>query len=283
MAKIAVVTDSAACVPAALRQALDICEIPFELTWDGVTYQDDAAFNPAEFYGRFRREPTAHPTTSQPSLGAFATLYEQLGHTHDAIVSIHVSGEMSGTVGTARLAAEQIQDVPIRIVDSRTATIAEGFIVLAAARAAAAGAELEQVVEAAEQVSQKVDFFATLKSLEYIHRGGRLGDAARVLSSQLQISPILNLKNGRVSVVCLARTWKSALQRILELTLERVQGRQRVHASVFHADAQAEAERLRDRLLGLVPCVEFYVTAFTPVMGAHTGPDVVGLAFYADD
>jgi DegV family protein with EDD domain len=283
MPKIAIVTDSAACVPAALKEQLNIFEVPFELNWDGVVYRDDEGFNPAEFYGRFRRAHASHPTTSQPPLGAIATLYDKLGRTYAGIVSIHVAARLSGTIAAAQLAAEQLAGAPIRIIDSRTATIAEGFVVLAAARAAAADAELEEVVAAAERVRDRVDFFATLKTLEHVHRGGRLGEAARLLGSQLGISPILNLKAGVVGVVCLTRTWKSALTQIVALTVEHLQGRQDVHASAFHADALADAEWLRDRLLERIPCVEFYLTEFTPVMGAHTGPDVVGLAFYAGD
>lgn len=283
MARIAVVTDSAACVPAPLREELNIHVIPFELMWDQSLYRDDVGFNPVEFYGRFRQAHTSHPTTSQPPLGAFATLYEQLSRTHDGIVSIHVAARLSGTTFTAQLAAEQTEAILIQIIDSRTATIAQGFVVLAAARAAATGATLDQVVAAAEYVRDRVDFFATLKTLEHVHRGGRLGEAARLLGSQLGLSPILNLKSGVVSVVCVTRTWRKALNQIVALTVERMQGRRAIHASAFHADAQRDAEWLRDRLLESVSCVEFYITEFTPVMGAHTGPDVVGLAFYADD
>jgi len=283
MARIAVVTDSAACVPAALKEQLGIYEVPFELNWDGVVYRDDEDFQPAEFYGRFRRAHTSHPTTSQPPLGAFATLYDRLSQAYDGIVSIHVAAKLSGTVATAQLAAEQLERTPVTILDSGTATIAEGFVVLAAARAAAAGASLEQVVAAAERVRDRVDFFATLKTLEHVHRGGRLGEAARLLGTQLGISPVLNLREGAVSIVCLTRTWRNALKQIVELAAERMHGKQAVHASVFHADALADAEWLRDRFLERVPCLEFYLTEFTPVMGAHTGPDVVGLAFYADD
>lgn len=288
MARIAVVTDSAVCVPAALKEQLNIHVVPFELNWDGVTYRDDEGFNPPEFYSRFRQAHTSHPTTSQPPLGVIATLYDRLSRSYEGIVSIHVAAKLSGTVATAQLAAEQLERVPIRVVDSRTATIAEGFVVLAAARAAAAGATLEQVVAAAERVRDRVDFFATLKTLEHMHRGGRLGEAARLLSAHLGISPLLNLKDGAVSVVRLARTWTNALKQIVELAAERMRGRRAVHASVFHADALADAEWLRDRWLERareenLDCTEFYLTEFTPVMGAHTGPDVVGLAFYADD
>ena len=283
MAKIAVVTDTAACIPAALKQTLNIYEIPFELVWDREIYRDGEGFTPSEFYSRFRQTHTSHPTTSQPPLGAFARLYVRLGQEYDGIVSIHVSAEMSGAVETARLAAEQLAPLPVRVLDSRTATIAEGFVVLAAARAAAAGADLEQVVEAAEQVVHKVNFFAALKTLEHIHRGGRLGEAVTLLGSQLNIMPILNLNQGRVNVVSLTRTWKNALKQIVELTMERMQGRRSIHASTFHADALKDAEWLRDQLCARLTCTEFYLTEFTPVMGAHTGPDVVGVAFYADD
>ncbi len=282
MAQIAVVTDSAACIPTALKEQLNIYEIPFELVWDGVIYQNGVGFTPTEFYRRFRQAHT-YPTTSQPPLGSFATLYTQLSREYDGIVSIHVSEDMTGTVHGARLAAEQVNGVPIRVLDSRTATIAQGFAVIAAARAAVDGAPLDQVVEAAEQVIRKVDFFATLKTLEHIHRGGRLGEAAVLLGSQLKITPILNLKNGRVSIVGLTRSWKHALEEMVDLSVDRLKGKQRVHASSFHADALKDAEWLRDQLCARVQCAEFYITEFTPVMGAHTGPDVVGVAFYADD
>jgi DegV family protein with EDD domain len=282
MARLAIVTDSAACVPNALKHALEIHQVAFELVWEGQTYRDGIDLTPAEFYKRFRQS-RVYPTTTQPPLGAFLALYAELGERYDAIVSIHVSGDMTGTVRTARLAAEQIERVPIRVLDSRTATIAEGFVVLAAARAAAAGASLDEVIAEAERVIRRVDFFATLKTLEHIHRGGRLGEAAVLLGSQLHIVPILNLKQGRVSIVGLTRSWKHALEEILNLAVQRVGEQRNVHAAVFHGDVPNDALWLREQFLARVPCVEFYLTEFTPVMGAHTGPDVVGLVFYADD
>ncbi len=281
MKKIAIVTDSAACIPSALKQELGVFEIPFELVWDGVIYRDGVDLAPGEFYRRFRQTPT-YPTTSQPPLGAFAALYAQLCRESAGIVSIHVSADMTGTVHTARLAAEQVDAVPIRVLDSRTATIAEGFVAIAAGRVAAKGGTFEQVVSAAEQVIRQVDFFATLKTLEHIHRGGRLGEAATLLGSQLHIAPILNLKQGRVSIVGITRSWKHALEEIVDLASARVHN-PRVHASVFHADALTDAEWLRDQFCTRVECAEFFISEFTPVMGAHTGPDVVGLAFYVDD
>ncbi len=283
MPRIAVVTDSASCIPLALKESLRIYEIPFELIWDGVVYRDGVDIAPAEFYRRFRVPNHTYPTTSQPRLGAFISLYTELSKQYDGIVSIHVAGEMTGTVRTARLAADQVNHFPIRVLDSRTATIAEGFVVIAAARAAVQGASLDQVVAEAERVIARVDFFATLKTLEHIHRGGRLGEAAVLLGNQLKIVPILNLKSGRVSVVGVTRAWKYAREKIVELAAERLREKTLVHASVFHADAPDDTQWLQAQLLARVQCSEFYVTEFSPVMGAHTGPDVVGIAFYADD
>jgi len=281
MRSIAVVTDSAACVPAALKRELDICEIPFELHWDDKTLLDGAE-PPAAFY-HCLRDSAIRPTTSQPTPGAFVAAYAALAKRYEAAVSIHVSGELSGTCNSARLAAAQVAPFPVHVIDTQTATIAEGFVVLAAARAAAQGCPLAEVVAAAGQVRRRVDFYATLKTLEVVHRGGRLGDAAVLVGNQLRIVPVMNLREGRVAVVSLARSWPHALERVLKHTLDHLAGKTSVHASVFHGDAPADAEWLREQLLSRVACREFHMTAFTPVMGAHTGPDVVGVVCYADD
>jgi len=133
MPRIALVTDSAACIPAALKQEFDIHQLAFELVWDGTTHRDGVDLTPADFYHRSCQART-FPTTSQPPLGAFLTVYSELSQQSDGIVSIHVSGDMTGTVRTARLAAERSTRVSIRVLDSRTAMMAEGFVVLAAAR-----------------------------------------------------------------------------------------------------------------------------------------------------
>ena len=152
---------------------------------------------------------------------------------------------------------------------------------LAAARAAKRGASLEEVTAAAEGVARRVILFATLKTLEHVHRGGRLGEAAALLGSQLRIVPILDLGAGRVRVAAVTRSWQNALERLVELAAERVSGSCGI-ASAFHGDLLGDAQELRDRFLERVSCREFMITEFTPVMGAHTGPDVVGLAFYCD-
>lgn len=279
MARIAVVTDSAACIPAELVQKYDIHVVPFELVWNGQSYRDGIDITPTEFYRRLR-ESNSWPTTSQPALGDFATLYARLGQEVDGIVSVHVPGELSATLQTARLAAEQDSPVPVRVIDSRSAAIAEGFVVLAAARAAAAGGSLEEVAAAAEAAIPRVGLFATLETLEYLHRGGRIGEAAALLGSRLRIHPVLYLAEGRVKVAGVTRSRHKAMEQMLDLMAEQV-GERPMCVSVFHADALQEVAWVESRVRARFDCQEFYTTEFTPVMGAHTGPGVIGLAFCA--
>lgn len=277
--KIAIVTDSAACVPAELLREYDIHVVPLELVWNGHRSRDGIDITPTEVYRRLR-ESNSWPTTSQPALGDFATLYAQLGRQVDGIVSIHLSGELSSTLRTAQLAAEQASPVPVRVIDSRTGAIAEGFVVLAAARAAAAGGALEKVAAAAEAAIPRAGLFITLETLEYLHRGGRIGEAAALLGSRLRIHPILYLAEGRVKVAGVTRSRRRAVERMLDLVAKQV-GERPMCASVFHADARQEAERLEVLVRSRFNCQESYITEFTPVMGVHTGPGAIGVAFCA--
>lgn len=279
MAKIAVVTDSAACLPAELVRQYDIHVIPYGLIWDQQVFLDGVSITPAEFYRRFAHS-TSRPTSSQPAMQDFLSLYSRLAQERgvEGIVSIHIPQELSGTVDQARLAAQEMAPIPVRVIDSRMATIAEGFVVLAAARVAAAGGSLEEVVAAAETTIPRVNFFAVLTTLEHLHRGGRIGEAAALLGSRLRIHPILCLRHGRVAVAGVVRSRQQARERMLEMMTRQV-GHAPLRASVFHAEALAEAQQLAEVVQSRFHPIEFFITEFTPVMGAHTGPGVIGLAY----
>jgi DegV family protein with EDD domain len=277
VARIAVVTDSAACIPADLVQRYSIQVVPFVLVWDGQSYRDGQDLTPTEFYRRLRASASL-PTTSRPPQQAFADLYRRLGQAVEGIVSIHVPETLSGTVSEARVAAGQASPVPVAVIDSRTAAMAEGFVVLAAARAAKAGGSLEDVTAAAEQAIPRVGLYATLETLEYLQRGGRIGEAVSLLGSRLHLHPTLYLAEARVQVAGVVRSRHRAMERMLQLMAEQV-GEQPVHVATFHADAQDEAEQLAAEACARFHCRESYVTAFTPVMGVHTGPGTLGVAF----
>jgi len=279
--RIAVVTDSAACVPPDLGREIDIHVVPLQVTLEGKTYLDGLDITPTEFYQRLRESKTP-PTTSQPSLGAFARLYTQLGQQVEGIVSIHVANALTSTLATARLAAQQASPVPIRIVDSYTATAAEGFVVLAAARAAKSGGDLEQVASAAEHCRSRVGFYCTLQTLEYLRLGGRIGGAAALVASRLQVCPIICLSHQQVHVAGVTRSRQRAKERTVELLTERA-GSAPIRASVFHADALEEAKWMAGEVQRRCRCIEFFMSEFTPVMGAHAGPGTVGVAFCLED
>jgi len=281
MGKIAVVTDSVACIPPDLIEKYDIHVVPFHVVWDGRVYTDGVDLTPEEFYRLFGQN-NSFPTTSQPSLADFVRTYAQLSEKAEGIVSIHIPEELTGAISVARVAAQEAASVPVRVVDSRMATIAQGFIVLEAARTAAAGGTLDEVVAAAEALIPRVEFFATLDDLKHLHRGGRIGEAATLLGSKLRINPILSLAHGKVRVLGVVRSRRKAVEKMLEMMEEQV-GQRPVHASAFHGNALEEAQRIGEEIQSRFNCVEFYITEFAPVMGAHTGPGVVGMAFYADD
>ncbi len=280
MGRIAVVTDSAACLPEGLLQQYDIHVVPFGLMWGDEVLRDGIDITPAEFYHRLRTSEEL-PTTSQPSIGDFLRVYQPLAGKVDGIVSIHIPQALSGTYSGAQAAARMLEDVPVRVVDCGTAVMAQGFVVLAAARAAAAGAGLDEVVRAAKEMVPHVHLLATLDRLDYLARSGRVPGVVAMLGSALHIVPVFTIQQGHITVVARARSKRRAVKSMLDRMAELAHGRP-THAAVFHADVPDEAEDLRARVTERFDCVELYVTEFTPVMGSHTGPGVIGVAFYTE-
>jgi DegV family protein with EDD domain len=278
--KIAVVTDSAACLPEELLQQYGIHVVPFGLIWGDEVLRDGIDITPEVFYHRLRTSEEL-PTTSQPSLGDFLRVYQPLAGKVDGIVSIHIPQALSGTVSGAQAAARLLGEMPVRVVDSGTAVMAQGFVVLAAARAAAAGAGLDEVVRAAEEMVPRVHLLAALDRLDYLARSGRVPGVVALVGSALHIAPVFTIQQGHVTVVARARSKRRALKSMLDRMAELTR-RRPTHAAVFHADVPDEAESLRAQVADRFNCMELYVTEFTPVMGSHTGPGVLGVAFYTE-
>jgi len=281
MRRVAIVTDSAACLPAELVREYGIHIVPFGLIFGEQVLRDGVDITPDQFYRRLAQAREL-PKTSQPAVGDFLRVYEPLSREARAILSIHIPREMSGAVSTARAAARMVEGVPIYVMDSRTAVTAQGFIVLEAARMAATGADLEQVVARAQEMISRVHLLATLETLDYLRRSGRVPAVAALLGSALQIHPIFSFRDGRADVLARVRTKARAVEWMLAAMREKV-GARPVHAAVFHASAPEEAEALREEVAAHCHCVELYVTEFTPVMGAHTGPGLLGLAFWCEE
>lgn len=279
MAKIAVVTDSVACLPPELVEAYGIRVVPVRLILGEQVFRDGIDVTAEQVYAWQRAGIL--PTSSQPSVGDFLETYRELAAWAEGIVSIHVSAAMTGTYNAALLAAQMVPEVPIRVIDSQAATMAQGFLVLEAARAAEAGAPLDEVVARVEALRPRLRFFAVLETVTYLIRSGRAPALAALAVDVLQIKPILTLQNGRIEVLAKVRTRRRAVEAMLE-QMARDVGDRPVHAAVFHAAAPEEAEALRRQVMARFDCRECDLTVFSPVMGLYTGPGVLGLAYYAE-
>lgn len=279
MKQVAVVTDSVAMIPEQLAKDLDIRVVPIVLNLDGRTYRDGIDLTTSEFYQLLRASEEL-PTTASPSVGEFVRIFEEALAGAEAVVAIHVSAQLTSVYRSALMAAQAISG-QVHVLDSQSATMAEGFVALAAARAAQSGGDLGAVVTTAKEVRSKVRFFAFLETLEYLRRGGRVGSTAALMGSAIQLKPIVHIVDGQITAMARPRTRRKATQAMLDLMSSEVAGRS-VHAAVLHADSFDDAEDLRRRVADQFECLEMYVSELTPVMGTHTGPGLLGLAYYVE-
>ncbi|MDY7079337.1 MAG: DegV family protein [Chloroflexota bacterium] len=282
MSHIAIVAESSANLPPEVVEEYNIHVLPLRIIWEGEVLRDGVDITPQEFYARLRANGHM-PTTSTLTPNEFLAVFHSLSEENKAIVAILLSRDLTSSVEAAKMAQRLAPTLPLHVVDSRTATMAQGFVVLEAAKAVAAGATIEQVVARAQEMTNRVQLLATLETLEYLRRGGRIGAAAAFLGSALQMKPIVGIPPAYGSVVGVARprTWKRALKRMLELMAEQV-GERPVHVAVSHGDHGEEAVALAEELQRRFDVRELYITYFTPVMGAHAGP-VLGVSFYAEE
>jgi len=279
--RVIVATDSCANLPDSLIEELGIRVVPIRLNIGDRTYRDGIDLAPAEFY-RLLRTSTEAPKTSSPSVADFLQVYTKAIEDGNEVVAICIASELSAVHGVAVMASQMVDAARIRVVDSGCSTMAQGFVVLEAARAAAAGADLTAVMARAEEMIPKVRFFAVLETLDYLYRGGRIGNAVHLVGTTLKIKPMVTVRQGKVQLVAVPRTKSQAFLRMVH-EIEREAHGQPVHAGIFHSDALEDAKALRHLAAERVECVELYTTEFTPVMGAHAGPGVVGVAYYIDD
>ncbi len=282
MTRIALITDSTASLPTELARRYNIHVIPTYVIIGGKTFLDGVDLAPGEFY-RLLQEAEALPTTSQPSVGDFVELYTKLSQEAEDILSIHLSEQLSATMSSALAARKEMGTVPIHVIDSRSASMGLGFIVLAAARALEEGKSLSQVMEVIEGLIPRMNVIFVVDTLEYLRRGGRIGGASALIGSILSIKPILYLKGGRVEVLEKVRTKRRAKERLLEIMAERLGSAKGIHVAILHAEALEEAQVIKDQIVRQFEPVELYVDELNPVVGTHVGPGTIGLVFYAEE
>lgn len=284
MSKIAIVTDSTSNLPEDLVRHHSIHVIPLQLIWAGDTYRDGLDIAPLEFYTRLKTAKEM-PSSSQPSPAAFQRVYTELLDQGYDIVSIHISSKLSGTMDSAIQAKNNLHSDRIALIDSFSASMGLGFPVLVAARAASEGASFEEVVQQAENAANRTGVLFVVSTLEFLHRGGRIGGAAAFLGTALGLKPILYVNDGKVDAKEKIRTMTKALDRVTDLLVENV-GDRKVHLSVLHANAPAEADNLLQKAKDRLPSgaiVESFLTPVSPVIGTHTGPGTVGFAYMLEE
>ncbi|MFZ5808695.1 MAG: DegV family protein [Chloroflexota bacterium] len=280
MSKVALVTDSTAYIPADLVQQYHLTVAPQELIWGDKTYQDGVDIQPDEFYQRLKTA-TVMPTTSQVTIPNFKNIFQHLLDEGYDILAILISAKLSGTIDSAIQAKNYFPDAPIEIVDSYTTAMAMGFQVLTVAKAAQQGASLEECKRLAEEARNHVGVIFAVDTLEFLHRGGRIGGGSRFLGSALNIKPILEVVGGRVEAVERVRTRKKSLDRLVEVIEERTRGKNPIRIASLHANAEEEARVLLHEVTQRVNPVETIFTTVSPVIGTHAGPGTLGIAYMA--
>ena len=280
--KIIIVTDSSAYIPDEAQEDLNIAVIPLWLLWDEKSYQDGIDIFPDEFYRRLKESKTL-PTSSQPSAQEFVDFYQKVLADADAIVSVLVSSKISGTIASAEAAAAEHPELGVRIVDSYSSAMGLGLTVLAAARAAKEGRSIGQVVAAAENMRDRVNTIFVVDTLEYLHKGGRISGGKRLLGSALNIKPILHFEEGQIRPLSQARTKHKALNQLLEIVEERLDGKLMHETAIMDVNSPDEGDMVADMVRERFKPDRVHRTTVSPVVGTHVGPGTVGIAFYAEE
>ncbi len=278
---IRVVTESVADLPPELVQEWGFRTIPYLITWDDTTYLDGIELEAGRLYRAMKQEMVT-ASTAFPSPVAFADFYRQAAEGADGIVSVHISGALSGGYAQAAQTAAKATDLPpIRAVDSRTLSMAQGYIALAAAQAAAQGSTLDEVAAAAEKARGEVYFVAALDTLEYLFRSGRLRRSAYLMGSVLKLKPLIAAVDGLLQPAGRARNAGQAIKRIAAMVADRAEGK-RLHLTVLHSDNLEGAHQLLDSVRELVTPVDGYLGQITPALGVHGGPGLVAACIWAE-
>jgi DegV family protein with EDD domain len=278
MSDYGIVTDSLSSIPQELIDRYQFTVVPQVLIWGEEEFLDGVNITPMEFYKRLRTDPVM-PTTSQATVASFHSVFEPLVAEGKPILAIVGSSKLTATLNSAEQAKTMFPEAKIEIIDSMGVAMSFGFQVLAAARAREAGKSFEEAIAVAKKAKAQTGVLFVVETLEYLHRGGRIGGASRLLGTALNLKPLLELQEGRVEPVERIRTKAKAQNRLVEVIVERLADKPDVRLSTLHADAEIDAQALMDDALKHLDPIETVYSEVTPVIGTHAGPGTVGLAF----
>jgi DegV family protein with EDD domain len=274
-----VVTDSVSDISPAIANELGITVVPLNVVFGSEIYRDGVDLTTDEFYLKLERSQIL-PTTSTPPLQTFIEVYEKLAEETDEILVITISRKLSATGESALKAVESMEKkCQIEVLDSQLAIMAEGLLVITAAKAARAGASLDEVIRVAERNIPRIQTRMAFDTLEYLKRGGRIGKAKALMGSMLKINPILGIKDGEVFPFGQERSRTRAIGRLYEFVMSYSQIDE---LAVEDATTPGEADMLVKRLVGKFPRERIYRSKLSPVIGTNVGPSVIGVAVLGD-
>ncbi len=285
MGTIAIVTDSTSDLDPTIAAEQHITVVPAHVRFGEIDYKDGVDITVEQFFAMLS-EAQELPQTSQPSAGEFVEVYQRLAQDHDHIVSLHMSGKLSGTVQSALTASQQLQgesSCKIHVVDTSSASMGVAYMAREAARLAAEDVEVDRIVNHIKYVADLMHVAFTPETLDYLRRGGRLGAASHLVGSLLRIKPVLILKDGAVDILDRVRTRTRVIERIVSY-VESVAGPEGTltYLGVMHANEPGFAAELQEAILSRVSAQSVMNGSIGPAIGTHAGPGSVGVSFYKE-
>ncbi len=283
MGRIAFVTDSTAGLPAGQIAKYKVSVVPLQVIFGSEAFRDGIDISQNDFLARLKSAKTL-PTTSQPAVSDFEQTYkEQLDDPDvDSVISVHISSKLSGTYSAATQAAERVSagsTKKITVVDSLSAYMGEGLMVIDGARAAQEGKSHDEVVSLIQSMVPKMQVLLLVDTLEYLQKGGRIGGAQAFMGTMLNIKPIIQVKDGALEPLEKARTRRRAMERLVEIGAEQLGGRS-CQIAVGNAQAEEDAKTLSRMVHEKMNVVEEFSSELGPVICKHTGPGVLGFVYY---
>ena len=281
--QIGLVTDSTCDVPHRLIEQYGITVVPLHVIWDDETFRDRVDMAPKAFYRRLTEDP-AYPTTAHPTPEGFLETYEEVVRRGaEEIVVVTLSSELSGAFEAASQARTMI-DQPVHVFNSRSTTMGLGWQVIAAARARDEGGDATAMLQAADETRQRVALYVSLDTMEYLHKGGRIGGATRFIGSLLDIKPLVYVdrESGKVEAAGRVRTRKRGLRTLYDRFFEELHTEKKMHIAVMHGDAPEDAERIAKQIERDFAPAELLIDITGPVLGVHTGPRAIALCGYCE-
>jgi len=275
-----IIADTTAGIPRHLAEEYDIPILPQIIIFGEESYRDDTELDTHAFLDKLRAAPTLPKTTAPPPV-LYTPIFERLAAEGDTIICLHPSAELSGTVRAATVAARDFPDADIRVVDTRTTAGPLATMVLLAARWARQGVDADTILERVRELMARQRVYFVVDTLEYLHKGGRIGGAKALLGGLLRIKPILTLKDGRVEPFEQQRTARRALARLRELVLEGCPPGTEGYPCVMHADAEEEARSLATDFAAKLGLTEVPIYQLPPAVVAHAGPGVLATSYFA--